>query len=116
MKLDLVQSAKEDINDDNRDNIDVVELSCQNPAHTHFLPTRFQYMANISVFLKNNVSQPSFTKSQYKEINGLLEKGAFKVISILDVFNRMRIFNSRFIDEIKNKRTAIVFKKSRLVV
>ena len=73
-------------------------------------------MGDISVFLKNNASKLSFTKSQRKEINGLLEKSAFKVISILDVPSGMRIFNSCFVDGIQNKGTATAFKKSRLVV
>ena len=36
-KSDLVQSIKEDINNDNKDNIDAVELFCRNPAYTHRL-------------------------------------------------------------------------------
>lgn len=73
-------------------------------------------MANIYVFLKNNASQPPFIESQYKEINGLFEKNAFKVFSILDISSRMRIFNSHFIDKIKNTGIATAFKKSRLVI
>lgn len=115
-KSNSVQSAKEDINNDNRDDIDAAELPRRNPARTHRLPTRFQHMADISVFLKNDASEPSFTESRRKEINGLLEKGALEVISISDVPSGMRIFNSRFVDEIKNEGTATAFEKSRLVV
>ena len=115
-KLDLVQSAKKDTNNNNKDNIDAAELPRRNPGCIYRLPTRFQHMANISVFLKNDASQPPFTKSRRKKINGLLEKGAFKVVSISDVPSGMRIFNSCFVDEIKNEGTATAFKKSRLVV
>ena len=73
-------------------------------------------MADISIFLKNNASASFFTKSQHKEINGLLEKSAFEVILISDVPSGMRIFNSHFVDEIKNKGTATSFEKSRLIV
>ena len=49
-------------------------------------------------------------------INGLLEKSAFKVVAISDILSRMRIFNSRFVEEIKNEGTVTAFEKSRLVV
>ena len=39
-------------------------------------------------------TSPLFTKSQYKEINGLLEKGVFKFIDTVDVLEGVRIFNS----------------------
>ena len=114
-KSDSGQSAKEDTNDDNGDHIDAAKLPRQNPARTYRLLTRFQHMANISVFLKNDASQPPFTESRRKEINGLLDKDAFKVVSISDVPSRMRIFNSCFVDEIKNEGIATAFEKSRLI-
>ena len=73
-------------------------------------------MADISILLQNNASQPHFTESRRKIINGLLEKNAFEVVEILDIPRGMRIFNSRFVDEIKKKGTATVFEKSRFVV
>ncbi len=73
-------------------------------------------MADISILLQNNASQPHFTESRRKIINGLLEKNAFEVVEILDIPRGMRIFNSHFVDEIKNKGTATVFEKSRFVV
>lgn len=116
LKSDLVQLAKKDINDDNEKNINAAKLPCQNLACTHRLPTRFQHIANISIFLKNQASKPSFTNSEQKEINSFSEKDTFKVILISDVSNRMRIFHSYFVDEIKNERTATVFEKSRLIL
>ena len=110
-------SAKEITNSDNGNDIDAVILPYRNPACTHRLPTRFQNVANISLSLKNDdISQLPFTKSRYKEINSLLEKGAFEVIIISDIPSGMEIFNSRFVDKIKNDRTATAFEKSRLVV
>ena len=73
-------------------------------------------MANISILLQSNACQPFFTESRRNEINGLLEKSAFEVVVISDILIGMRIFNSRFVDEIKNKGTATAFEKSRLVV
>jgi hypothetical protein len=38
------------------------------------------------------------------------------MVSITDIPQGVRIFNSRFVDEIKNKGTNKAFEKSRLVV
>lgn len=58
-----------------------------------------------------------FTASRQKEITGLLEKSVFKIINhqsmpLLDIC----IFNSRFVDEIKNPGTDKSYEKSRLVI
>jgi len=53
---------------------------------------------------------------QRKEINGLLKKGIFAVITERDVPQGIRIFNSRFINEIKHPSTKKAFKKLRLVI
>ena len=57
----------------------------------------------------------SFTKSQHKEINSLLKKGVFEFINTADVPEKVGIFNSQFVDKIKNIGTDKAFKKSRLV-
>ena len=49
-------------------------------------------------------------------MNGLLEKKVFKMVFILKVPKNIRIFNSWFVDEIKNIGAANIFKKSRLIV
>ena len=46
----------------------------------------------------------------------LLEKGTFKVVTSKDVPSNARIFNSRFIDEVKNAGTDKTYETSRLVV
>ena len=78
-------------------------------------------MADVSTFLQGKDSLPPltptpFVESRQKEMNGLLEKGVFEVVSISEVPKNIRIFNSRFVDEIKNIGTANAFEKSRLVV
>ncbi|RFU25514.1 hypothetical protein B7463_g10820, partial [Scytalidium lignicola] len=57
-----------------------------------------------------------YTASRQAEISGLLEKGVFEIASVADVPEGVRIFNARFVDEIKNKGTEKAFEKSRLVV
>lgn len=49
-------------------------------------------------------------------MNRLFEKKVFKMISILEVSQNIGIFNSYFIDEIKNIEVANVWEKSRSVV
>ncbi|KHJ30932.1 hypothetical protein EV44_g3972 [Erysiphe necator] len=57
--------------------------------------------ADISILLQS----PSFSESRAKEINGLLEKGVFEIIDIVSVPKGVRIYNSRFVDEVKNVGT-----------
>jgi hypothetical protein len=59
---------------------------------------------------------PLFIESQCKEINGLLKKGIFKFTNTVDIPKGVRIFNSWFVDKIKNARIDKAFKKSRLVI
>ena len=94
------------------------------------MPARFQQnIADVSIFIQGSSDDgpkssdttafertSPFTESRCKEINGLLEKGVFEIIDTADVPKGVRIFNSQFIDEIKNARTDKTFKKSRLVV
>ena len=46
----------------------------------------------------------------------MLEKGVFEIIKLIGIPEGTRLFNSRFVDKIKNPRTNSAFKKSRLVV
>jgi hypothetical protein len=66
--------------------------------------------ANITVFLQED----QFTESRLAEVLGLLEKGVFEVATTVP--EGTRIFNSRFVDEVKNKGTDKALNKSRLVV
>ena len=53
---------------------------------------------------------------QYKEINGLLEKGVFVVITERDILQGVCIFNLYFINKIKYLSTNKAFKKLRLII
>lgn len=55
-KSGLVQLPKENTNDDNENNIDTTELPCWNPPCTYCILTKFQYIADIIIFLNNNTS------------------------------------------------------------
>ncbi|TAQ87858.1 hypothetical protein B7494_g3834 [Chlorociboria aeruginascens] len=88
--------------------------------------------ADISIYLEDDLTllpeSPSksptespLTKGQYfasrqKELNELLEKGVFKLVPLDDVPLGTRIFNSRFVDEVKHAGTSSAFEKSRLVI
>jgi hypothetical protein len=62
------------------------------------------------------VQETPFTDSRRKEINRLLEKGVFAVVTDSDVLQGVYIFNLRFVNEIKHPSTNKAFEKSRLVV
>ena len=87
------------------------------------LPMRYRDgEADISIFLQDDsqndqLLQPApFVESRRKEINGFFEKGCFEVVSAANLSRGIRIFNSRFVDEIKNIGTADAYEKSRLMM
>jgi hypothetical protein len=84
----------------------------ERPQRIRRLPERYREEADVTI----HITTPSFIDSRTKEINGLLEKGVFRVVDITDVPQGKRIFNSRFVDTIKNEGTDQAFEKSRLVV
>ena len=57
-----------------------------------------------------------YEQSRLQELNGLQERGVFEPVPIQHVPDGVTIFNSRFVDEIKNEGTSDAFEKSRLVV
>ncbi len=57
-----------------------------------------------------------FAESRQKEINDLIEKDVFQSINKNDVSFDVRIFNSRFVNEIKHLDIDKAFEKSRLVM
>jgi len=69
-------------------------------------------MADITIYLQDD----QFSASRQKEITGLLEKGVFEIVKLIDIPQGVRLFNSRFVDEVKNKGTDRAFEKSRLVI
>jgi hypothetical protein len=58
----------------------------------------------------------SFTASRQQKIVELLEKSVFLSVNRTDVFFDVRIFSSRFVNEIKHSGTDKTFEKFRLVV
>ncbi|KAI0995357.1 hypothetical protein K3495_g12825 [Podosphaera aphanis] len=66
-------------------------------------------------FIKSRNDKIDFTESRKLEIQGLIEKGVFKIAHITEARNH-RIFGSRFVDTIKNEGTVKAYKKSRMVV
>ncbi len=95
------------------------------------LSLRYQNFADIIVFLQDDDSLSNqfeetllfissfifiFENSRRKKINELLERRVFELIIIENVFRDVRIFNFRFVDEIKHSSTSDAYEKFRLVV
>ncbi len=85
---------------------------------------RYQNFANITVFLQEDVdwssfifiSNLTFVDSRRKEINNLLKRQVFEITTISEVLKNVRIFNFRFVDEIKHSDISKTYKKLRLVI
>jgi hypothetical protein len=80
-------------------------------------------LASISLFVVASkldsmlhIAFSQFAAFRQKEINDLIEKDVFQSVRIDDVSFDVRIFNSRFVDEIKHLDIDKAFEKSRLVV
>jgi hypothetical protein len=89
------------------------------------LSFRYQNFADIIVFLQDEndsslifvfISILTFAESRRKEINDLLKRQIFEIITISEVLKNVRIFNSRFVDEIKHSNTSQAYEKSRLMI
>jgi hypothetical protein len=127
------------INDVESENVQSFDDDNQNLASEIFsrlirarrLSLRYQNFADITVFLQDendsssiftlNLSSTSvpistFAESRRKEINDLLKRQMFELIIISKVLKNVRIFNSRFVDEIKHSDTPQAYEKSRLIV
>ena len=72
----------------------------------------------IELRAKGVITAPGlpFEESRRKEIDSLLGKGVFKLVSIKDIPRGTRIFDARLVDEVKGQETASPYEKSRLVV
>jgi hypothetical protein len=76
-----------------------------------------KYFASIVNVIFNIINvDSSFIAFRQKEIVDLLEKGIFLSINKKNVSANVRIFNSRFVDEVKNSGTEKTFEKFRLVM
>jgi hypothetical protein len=63
-----------------------------------------------------HIALSQFAAFRQKKINDLIEKDVFQSVKTDDVSLDVRIFNSRFVDEIKHLDIDKAFEKSRLVV
>jgi hypothetical protein len=71
----------------------------------------------ITVYLSEDKTETEdFTASRKREVLGLIEKDTFLLVLKTDIPSETRIFNSRFVDEVKNIGTEKAYIKSRLVV
>jgi formylmethanofuran dehydrogenase subunit B len=87
------------------------------------LSLRYQNLADITVFLQDEVDSSfvstlisTFAESRRKEINELLKRQIFEIITISEVLKNVRIFNFRFVDEIKHSNISQTYEKSRLMI
>ena len=82
------------------------------PSDICFLIDKFNMFINKNV----DVQPAQYTASRQKEVTKLLEKEVFKAITSEDVPSNARIFNSCFVDKIKNPDIDKTYEKRRLVV
>ena len=98
-------------------------FSARSRGRSRKLPLRYKNdETNISIFFQNDsqndqlLQSAPFVKSRRKEINDFFEKNCFEVVSTANLLCEIRIFNSRFVDEIKNINIANAYEKSRLMM
>ena len=95
----------------------------RNRDRSRKLPMKYKNdETNISIFLQNDsqndqlLQLASFVESRKKEINDFFEKDCFEIVPAANLPREIKIFNSRFVDEIKNINTANAYEKSRLMM
>ena len=102
------------------------ETPRRNPARDRQIPIKFSYITTkeqasidlaVSLRQKGQIRDPAppFKTAQKHEIQGLIDKGVFALVRSDSVKNTIRIFHSRFVNDIKYKDGA-PYEKSRLVV
>jgi hypothetical protein len=116
-----VQSIDSSSNDENQSLASEISARL---IRTRRLLLRYQNFADIIVFLQDNVDSSlstfvltsTFVESRRKEINNLLKRQVFEIFTFSEVSKNVRIFNSRFVDEIKHSDTSQAYEKSRLMI
>ena len=58
----------------------------------------------------------NFQTSRLKKLNELLEKRVFEIIYIDDFFTKARVFESRFVNQMKNEGIEKTFEKLRFII
>jgi hypothetical protein len=120
VELENVQST-DSLDDENQDLASEISVKF---IRARRLLLRYQNFADITVFLQDDVDSSSstfvlistFIESRRKEINDLLKRQIFEIIIISEVLKNVRIFNSRFVDEIKHSDISQAYEKFRLMV
>lgn len=70
---------------------------------------------NMGTFVAATAA-PTYEASRQKEIDGLLESEVFRLVPRSSLPKGTRLFNSRFVDEVKHPGTEDAYEKSRLVI
>jgi hypothetical protein len=91
-----------------------------NQSEAPIPPRRSGRARKAKIWTKTTTTPPpnaDFTASRQKELNDLISQGVFDVVDdVNDIPVNIRIFGSRFVDEVKHVGTEKAFEKSRLVV
>ena len=66
--------------------------------------------------IENSFHSFQFIDSRQKKISDLLKKKIFEFVNERDVSSDIRVFNARFVNEIKNENTKKTYEKSRLII
>ncbi len=110
---------------ENIQSFDIRSFAIIKSTRARRLSLRYQNFADIIVFLQDDHSHSNqledllisiFAKSRRKEIIDLLKKRVFELIITDAVLRNVRIFNFRFVDEIKHSSIADVYEKFRLMI
>ncbi len=90
------------------------------PEHTNIAATSdICFLINkFDMFINKNADDKlvQYITSRQKEVARLFEKGVFKIVTINDISSNAQIFNSCFVNKIKNPNTDKAYKKSRLII
>ena len=75
----------------------------------------------FDIYFFSNANKPApnhhpYVESRKKKMIELIEKKVFISVSKKEMSENMRIFNSRFVNEVKNADTKSTFEKSRLII
>ena len=81
-------------------------------------------MTDIIIYISKFISPPfksissfiNFQTFRLKKLNELFEKRIFEIIYIDNLLIEARVFESRFVNQMKNEEIEKAFEKSRLII
>lgn len=82
------------------------------PLDICFLINKFDIFINKNT----NIKPAKYIVFKHKKIVEIVEKSVFKVITIINILINVQIFNSCFVDKIKNRNINKAYKKNWLVI